>query len=67
MTTQMMVLLQPFPPELMMQRGELAKARHLLRRLDRIHEQSRLDEALPKPVRKGCEHSVTPAQEDQRA
>lgn len=38
MSTQIMVLLQPFPPELMMQRGELAKVRRLLRRLDRIHE-----------------------------
>ena len=48
--------LQPFPPELMMQRGELAKARRLLRKLSRIHERSDLDEASPKPARKGYEH-----------
>jgi hypothetical protein len=56
MTMQTVVLPQPFPPELMMQRGELAKARRLLRNLNRIHEQSGLDEALPKPTRKGYEH-----------
>lgn len=39
-----------------MQRGELAKARRLLRKLSRIHEQSDLDEASPKPARKGYEH-----------
>lgn len=35
-----------------MQRGELAKARRLLRKLDRLREQFDLDEALPKPARK---------------
>lgn len=56
MTTQTVVPRQLFLPELMMQRGELAKARRLLRKLDRIQEQSCLDEVLPKPVRRGCDH-----------
>ena len=52
MPPQTVVPLQPFQPELMMQRGELAKARRLLRKLDRLREQFDLDEALPKPARK---------------
>ncbi len=43
---------QLFLPELMMQRGELAHARRLLRKLSRIDERSRLDEVLPKASQK---------------
>lgn len=56
MTSSVAVPLQPFLPELMMQRGELVKARRLLRKLSRLREQSDLDEALPKSARKGYEH-----------
>lgn len=39
-----------------MRKAELTKARRLLRKLDRIDEQSRLEEDLPKSERKGYEH-----------
>jgi hypothetical protein len=55
-TTQIDKALQAFLPELMMQRGELSKARRLLRKLSRIREQSEREGALSKAARKGHEH-----------
>lgn len=48
--------LHPFLPELMMHRTELTKARRLLRKLDRINEQSRLDDGLSKSEQQGRQH-----------
>lgn len=56
MTSQTDKALHAFLPELMMQRGELTKARRLLRKLTRIHEQSERDDAMLKSARKGYEH-----------
>jgi hypothetical protein len=56
MTQALAPTVHPFMPELMMRRTELTKARRLLRKLDRIHAQSRIDGELPKPKQKGCQH-----------
>lgn len=48
-------VLQVFAPELMMLRGELTKARRLLRKLDRINDAYHRDKALPKAEQKGYE------------
>lgn len=40
----------------MMQRTELSKAHRLLRKLDRVHTQSRFDDTLPKSEQQGYQH-----------
>lgn len=45
----------PFPPERMMLRAELTKARRLLRKQDLVHGESEMNRALPKAEQKDLE------------